>query len=70
MVARNRNDSWKEDKHLEKTLSQYVKEGLRREEILDFLSRDFPEYACSLRTLDRRLQYFDISHDRSASKSS
>ena len=62
MAARIRNDSWKEDEHLEKTLRQYVKEGLRREEILDFLSRDFPEYSWSLRTLDRRLQYFDIGY--------
>ena len=62
MASRIRNDCWKEDWHLEKTLSQYVNEGLRREEILDFMSRDFPEYAWSLRTLDRRLQYFDISY--------
>ncbi|XP_028412603.1 uncharacterized protein LOC114535505 [Dendronephthya gigantea] len=61
-MSRIRNDSWKEDENLEKTLKQYVKEGLRREEILDFLLRDFPEYAWSLRTLDRRLQYFDISY--------
>lgn len=45
-----------------KNLNQYVKEGLKREEIMDFLLRDFPEYAWSLRTLDRRLQYFDISY--------
>ena len=62
MASRIRNDSWKEDEDLEKILSQYVKENLRREEILDFLSRDFPEYAWSLRTLDRRLQYFGISY--------
>ena len=62
MASRIRNDSWKEDEDLQKILSQYVKENLRREEILDFLSRDFPEYAWSLRTLDRRLQYFGISY--------
>ena len=62
MASRIRNDSWKEDENLEKTLHQYVKEGLRRHEILDFLSRDFPEYAWSFRTLDRRLQYFDSGY--------
>ena len=62
MASRIRNDSWKEDEDLEKILNQYVKEGLRREEILDFLSRDFPDYAWSIRTLDRRLQYFDIRY--------
>ena len=62
MALRIRNDSWKEDENLEKTLHQYVKEGLRRHEILDFLSRDFPEYAWSFRTLDRRLQYFDSGY--------
>ena len=62
MASRIRNDCWKEDKNLEETLSRYVKEGLRREEILDFVSRDFGEYAWSLRTLDRRLQYLEIQY--------
>ena len=61
MASRIRNDSWKEDENLEKTLHQYVKEGLRRHEILDFSSRDFPEYAWCFRTLDR-LQYFDSGY--------
>ena len=62
MASRIRNDSWKEDENLEKTLHQYVKEGLRRHEILDFLPRDFLEYAWSFRTLDRRLQYFNSGY--------
>lgn len=33
---------------------------MRRKEILDFLERDFPQYAWSLRTIDRRLREFDI----------
>ena len=28
--------------------------------MLDFLRRDFPQYAWSIRTLDRRIQAFDI----------
>ena len=40
----------------------YVTEGLRREEILDFMLRDFDCYAWSIRTLDRRLRYYDVRY--------
>ena len=60
--ARIRNDSWKEDLKLIEKLKAYVTEGLRREEILDFMQRDFDCYAWSIRTLDRRLRYFDIRY--------
>ena len=43
-------------------LTRYVRENLRRNEVLDFVSRDFSDYAWSLRTLDRRLQYFGITY--------
>ena len=67
MVVRIRNDSWKEDIHLKESLTKHIKEGLRREEVLDFMTRDFADHAWSLRTLDRRLRYFEISFtDRSA----
>ena len=56
------NDSWKEDLNLREKLKGYVTVGLRREEILDFMQRDFDCYAWSIRTLDRRLQYFDIRY--------
>ena len=46
----------------------YIKQGLQREEILDFLTRDFTQYARGLRSLDRRLRYFDIYyHDKKVS---
>ena len=62
MVAeRIRNDSWKEDLILREKLKDYVTEGLRREEILDFMLRDFDCYAWSI-TLNRRLRYFDIRY--------
>ena len=61
-VARIRNDTWKEDLTLKEILNKYVKEGFRREEILDFMFRDFEGCAWSLRTLDRRLQYFEIHY--------
>ena len=60
--ARIKNDSWKEDSNLREKLKDYVTEGLRREEILDFRLRDFDCYAWSIRTLDRRLRYFDIRY--------
>ena len=62
MAVRIRNDSWKNDHDLEDILRKYVREGLQREEILDFVSRDFSQYAWSLRTLDRRLHHFQICH--------
>ena len=62
MAVRIRNDSWKNDHDLEDILRKYVREGLQREEILDFVSRDFSQYAWSLRRLDRRLHHFQICH--------
>ena len=40
-AARLRNDSWKEGLNVKEKLKDYVTEGLRREEILDFMLRDF-----------------------------
>ena len=39
-----------------------MKQNLRRIELLDFVSRDFSEYAWSLRTPDRRLEYSGIKY--------
>ena len=62
VAARIRNDPWKEDLNLREKLKDYVTEGLRREEILDFMLRDFDCYAWGMRTLDRRLRYYDIRY--------
>ena len=51
-AARIRNDSWKEDSNLREKPKDFVTEGLRREEILDFMFRDLDCYAWSVRTLD------------------
>ena len=65
MAAYFRKDGWKDDMFLKEEMFKYIKQGLRREEIVDFLTRDFAQYAWSLRTLDRRLRYFDIYyHDK------
>ncbi|CAH3144518.1 unnamed protein product, partial [Pocillopora meandrina] len=50
------------DKELNDALGGYVKQILRRIELLDFVSRDFSEYAWSLRTPDRRLEYSGIKY--------
>ncbi len=56
------NSSWKDDEKLKKDLDQYVRENLKRSEILDFVKRDFPEHAGSIATLDRRLRHFEIRY--------
>ena len=61
-MAYFRNDAWKEDSHLEQDLRKYVKQMLTREEILSFVTRDYSEYAWSIRSLDRRLRHFGISY--------
>jgi len=60
MEARICNASWMEDLRLKQELEKYVRQGLKRDEILNFMERDFGEYAWSLRTLDRRMRHFDI----------
>ena len=62
VTARIRNEEWQQDDDLKDMLARYVKENLRRREILDFVCRDFDQYAWSLRSLDRRLEYFNIRY--------
>ena len=62
MATRIRNPSWMEDHDLVAALDRYVKQNLQRSEILDFVKKDFGEYAWSMRTLDRRLDYFGIKY--------
>lgn len=57
-----RNSDWEDDEQLKSDLQRYVKQNLRRREILDFVRRDFPEYAWSLGTLSRRLVFFGIQY--------
>ena len=68
MAAYFRNDGSKDDMLLKEDMFKYIKQSLQREEILDFLTRDFAQFAWSLRILDRRLRYFDIYyHDNNVS---
>ncbi|KAJ7384822.1 hypothetical protein OS493_019499 [Desmophyllum pertusum] len=61
-AARIRNDAWKQDIERKETLIKYVKQGFHREEVLDFMKRDFDDYVWR-----DRVCYFEISFtDRSA----
>ena len=42
---------------------EYVKQGLQRTEMLNFLNSNFALYAWSLRTINRRLRHFDIHYN-------
>ena len=59
-MAYFRNSSWLKDGELKEEMLRYVREGYQRTEMLDFLRRDFPQHAWSIRTLDRRIQAFNI----------
>ena len=57
-----RNSDWKNDEKLQRELTSYVAQNLKRVEILDYMKRDFGEYEWSLSTLARRLRAFEISY--------
>jgi len=61
-IADNRLSSWKEDGLLKDALKIYVKQSLQCEEAINFLRKDFPQYVWSIRTLDRRLRYFEVCY--------
>ena len=41
-------------------MNEHVRKGFQQEGILDYMERDFRQYAWTLRTLQRRLQHFGI----------
>ncbi len=49
-----------DDSNLEDDLNKYTSQGLKRNELLNFMQRDYGQYSWSIRTLDRRLRHFDI----------
>ncbi|XP_078484142.1 uncharacterized protein LOC144744114 isoform X2 [Ciona intestinalis] len=53
---------WQNDVVLTGALQNYVRQSIKRLEILDFVKRDFPQYPWSLRTLCRRLKFFNITY--------
>ena len=48
-----RNIKWQENKDLKHDLEEYVKQNMKRNELLDFVREQYPMYAWSLRTLCR-----------------
>ena len=62
MEERIRSLNWQNDENLKDDLQRYVVENFHGKEILDFVRRDYPQYAWSLGTLDRRLANFDIKY--------
>ena len=42
------------------SIFKYVKQGLQREKASDFLRKEFPQYALSIRTFEGRLRNFGI----------
>ena len=63
MDCRLRNVDWKDNEKLEEDPKRYVAQNLRGTEILDFVKREYHEYAWSLRILNRRLSYFKIRYN-------
>ena len=61
-MNRIRNNEWQNDEELQSSIKHYVMQNMKPSEVLDFLKRDYPEYAWSLPTLDRRMRYFDIKY--------
>ena len=58
------NSEWKRDELLQNDLKKHVFGNLKRNEILDFIKRDYSQYAWSLSSLKRRLAFFDIKYVR------
>ena len=56
MAKRIRNKNWENDEDLCASLKNYVAATYQRNEILDYMMRDFEQYAWSMRTLDNRLR--------------
>ena len=54
------NYGWQDDRNLQDDLQTYVKQNLRRKEILDFVEEKYPNYKWSLCILCRRLNHFGI----------
>ena len=65
-MARIRDDSWTDDVILKECLIEHVRQCMQRIDILDYLRRDFNQYAWSMRSLERRLTYFGIKYTDAA----
>ena len=55
------NQDWKSYQRLEHYLKIYLRQNLKRVEILDHMKRDFGDYNWSLRALARRLKELSVT---------
>ena len=62
IMSRIRNPDWENDDNLKADIQKYVLQNLTRKEVLDFLGRDYPQYAWSLPTLSRRMAHFGVKY--------
>ncbi|CAB3987931.1 Hypothetical predicted protein [Paramuricea clavata] len=56
------NFDWENNENLKTDLDKYVRENLKKGEILDFVKHDYPDYPWSMATLSRRLGHFGIKY--------
>ena len=54
--------NWQNNCKLEEDLKKYVAANMQHLEILDYRKKDYAVYKWSLRTLDRRLNHFNICY--------
>ena len=64
-MADNRFAEWMHDTDLASQMKEYTKQGFTRKEMLDYLREMFPQYPWSVRSLDRRLRFFNIYKNES-----
>ena len=56
-------DEWEDDLELKEDLEYWVRQGLMRKEILDFVNRDYAQYKWSIPSLDRQVRYLEIYYN-------
>ena len=61
-ISHIRNADWEDNESLTEDLKKCVLTNLRRSEVLNFVERDYPQYAWSLGTLSRRMNHFGIKY--------
>ena len=61
-MSRIRHPEWENDEKLRADIQKCVLQNMIRKEVLDFLGRDYPQYAWSLLTLSRRMAHFGVKY--------
>ena len=62
-MSRIRNPDWENDENLKADKLKYMLQNLTRREVLDFLGRDYPQYALSRRMAHFGVKYVDYETD-------